>query len=77
VAERFPTSVRGVGPGFCYHAAAGIGSAMPYLIGAMRDRGMALATAMTVAIGLSLLFSASLIWFGPETRGRRLTADSH
>ncbi len=76
VAERFPTSVRGVGPGFCYHAAAGIGSAMPYLIGAMQDRGMALADAMTIAIAASLLFSASLIWLGPETRGRQLTADA-
>jgi MFS family permease len=77
VAERFPTAVRGVGPGFAYHAAAGIGAVMPPLIGSMRDRGMALSTAMTIAIGLALLFSASLIWFGPETRGRELTADPH
>ena len=27
--ERFPTAVRGVGPGFCYHAAAAIGAVMP------------------------------------------------
>jgi len=77
VAERFPTAVRGVGPGFAYHAAAGIGAVMPPLIGSMRDGGMALSTAMTIAIGLALLFSASLIWLGPETRGRELTADPH
>jgi SHS family lactate transporter-like MFS transporter len=77
VAERYPTAVRGVGPGFCYHAAAGIGAAMPPLIGLMRDRGMPLATAMTIAIGLALLFSAGLMWFGPETRGRELTAETH
>ena len=76
VTERFPTSVRGVGPGFCYHAAAGIGSAMPYLIGGMQDRGMALADAMTIAIAAALVFSASLIWLGPETRGRQLTTDA-
>jgi SHS family lactate transporter-like MFS transporter len=76
VAERFPTAVRGVGPGFAYHAAAGIGSVMPVLIGNMQDRGMALSTAMTIAIAVALLFSASLMWLGPETRGRQLSADS-
>jgi SHS family lactate transporter-like MFS transporter len=76
VAERYPTAVRGVGPGFCYHAAAGIGSVMPTLIGAMRDHGMALPAAMTITIALSLLFSASLMWFGPETRGRQLTTET-
>jgi SHS family lactate transporter-like MFS transporter len=76
VAERYPTAVRGVGPGFCYHAAAGIGAVMPPLIGLMKDRGMPLSTAMTIAIGLALLFSAGLMWFGPETRGRELTAET-
>jgi len=74
VTERFPTSARGVGPGFCYHAAAAIGSAMPYLIGRMQDGGMALPTAMTIVIGMALAFSATLMWFGPETRGRQFTA---
>jgi SHS family lactate transporter-like MFS transporter len=73
VTERFPTAVRGVGPGFCYHAAAAIGAAMPPLIGSMRDGGMALTTAMTIVIGIALAFSASLIWLGPETRGRQFT----
>ena len=41
VTERFPTEVRGVGPGFCYHAAAAIGSLMPILIGSMQDNGIA------------------------------------
>ena len=77
VAERFPTAVRGVGPGFAYHAAAGIGAAMPPLIGYMRDNGIALATAMTMAIAAALLFSACLMWLGPETRGRELTAEKH
>ena len=77
VAERYPTAVRGVGPGFCYHAAAGIGSLMPILIGTMQDRGMLLSTAMTIAIAVALLFSASLMWFGPETRGRELNAETH
>ena len=28
--ERFPTEVRGVGPGFCYHAGSAMGAVMPY-----------------------------------------------
>jgi len=70
VTERYPTATRGVGPGFCYHAAAAIGSVMPLLIGALQDRGVSLVTAMTFPIGISLTLSAVLIWLGPETRGR-------
>jgi SHS family lactate transporter-like MFS transporter len=69
VTERYPTAVRGVGPGFCYHAAAAIGAAMPPLIGAMQDRGMPIATAMSIPIAAALACSAALIWLGPETRG--------
>jgi MFS transporter, SHS family, lactate transporter len=70
VTERFPTAVRGVGPGFCYHAAAAIGSAMPIIIGRMQNGGMALTQAMSLCIVTSLLVSAGIIWLGPETRGR-------
>jgi SHS family lactate transporter-like MFS transporter len=74
VTERFPTEARGVGPGFCYHAAAAIGSVMPILIGSLHDNGMPLATAMSIPIAVALSCSAAFIWFGPETRGRQLTA---
>jgi hypothetical protein len=47
---------------------------MPLLIGWMDDRGTPLATAMAIPIAVALLCSASFIWFGPETRGRQLTA---
>jgi hypothetical protein len=40
----------------------------------MRDSGMTLANAMTIPIVASLTVSAAIIWFGPETRGRRFTA---
>jgi SHS family lactate transporter-like MFS transporter len=73
VTERYPTEARGVGPGFCYHAAAAIGSLMPILIGAMRDSGMNLADAMSIPIALALACSALFMWLGPETRGRQLT----
>jgi len=67
--ERFPTDVRGVGAGFCYHAAAAIGALMPYLLGELQDRGFGLVNAMSTAMVLSGL-TAMIIWFGPETRGR-------
>jgi len=71
--ERFPTEVRGVGPGFCYHAAAAIGALMPYVLGELQDRGFALVNAMSVAMVLSGV-AAMMIWLGPETRGREFTA---
>jgi len=70
--ERFPTDVRGVGAGFCYHAAAAIGACMPYVLGELQDRGFGLVNAMSVAMVLSGL-TAMIIWLGPETRGRELT----
>jgi MFS transporter, SHS family, lactate transporter len=73
VTERFPTATRGVGPGFCYHVAAAAGSIMPILLGSLQDRGVALIDAMTVAIAITLMFSAGLIWLGPETRGRNFS----
>jgi SHS family lactate transporter-like MFS transporter len=67
--ERFPTAVRGVGAGFCYHAAAAIGALMPWVLGELQDRGFTLVNAMSAAMVLSALF-AMIIWTGPETRGR-------
>jgi SHS family lactate transporter-like MFS transporter len=72
--ERFPTSVRGVGPGFCYHAGAAIGAFMPYILGMLQDRGVPIVNAMTGSMMISGVVSAGLIWLGPETRGRVFTA---
>jgi MFS family permease len=74
VTERYPTEARGIGPGFCYHAAAAIGALMPLLIGWMDDRGVPLETAMAIPIAIALTCSAAFIWLGPETRGRQLSA---
>jgi SHS family lactate transporter-like MFS transporter len=73
LSERFPSAVRGAGAGFCYHAGSLIGSVTPSVIGHMRDGGMALASAMTMAIAVSGLAVAVVIWMGPETRGRSFT----
>jgi SHS family lactate transporter-like MFS transporter len=67
--ESFPTEVRGVGPGFCYHAAAAIGALMPTLLGFLRDQGFVIVNAMSAAMILSGI-AAMVIWTGPETRGR-------
>jgi MFS transporter, SHS family, lactate transporter len=71
--ERFPTAVRGVGAGFCYHAGAAFGAAMPTVLGALNDAGFSLPNAMSAAMVLSAVF-AMVIWVGPETRGREFHA---
>jgi SHS family lactate transporter-like MFS transporter len=72
--ERFPTEVRGVGPGFCYHAGAAMGAVMPTLLGALKDRGIDLVTGMSAAMIVSGLVALIAVWTGPETRGRTLEA---
>jgi SHS family lactate transporter-like MFS transporter len=74
LSERFPTSARGVGPGFAYHAGAAIGAITPYLIGDLRDRGFGLGTAMAVFIAVANVLSIAMLWLGPETRGRKFDA---
>ena len=71
--ERFPTDVRGVGPGFCYHAGAAIGAAMPTLLGAMQDRGISAVTGMSATMVASAVLAMIAVWCGPETRGREFT----
>jgi SHS family lactate transporter-like MFS transporter len=73
--ERFPTAVRGAGPGFCYHAGAAIGAVMPSVLGELQDRGMAVTSAMTAAMLVSGVLAGIFIWLGPETRGREFTAE--
>jgi MFS family permease len=76
--ERFPTGVRGVGPGFAYHTGAAIGSLTPTVIGIMQERGMPLGNAMALLIAIAGVTVAVVIWFGPETQGRKFEAiDEH
>jgi hypothetical protein len=39
-------------------------------MGLMQDRGMVLADVMTIAIAVTLILAAGLMWLGSETRGR-------
>ena len=72
--ERFPTAVRGVGPGLSYHVGAAVGSATPFVLGQLQDGGMTTGSAMAVCIVVSGLLVAAFIWLGPETRGRHFLA---
>ena len=69
--ERFPTAVRGVGPGLSYHVGAAVGSATPLVLGQLQDGGMSTGGAMTACIVAGGLLVAAVVWLGPETRGRR------
>jgi MFS transporter, SHS family, lactate transporter len=71
--ERFPTAVRGVGPGFCYHAGSAIGAVMPTVLGAMQDGGISAVNGMSAAMLTSAVLAAIAVWSGPETRGREFT----
>ena len=68
--ERFPTGVRGVGPGFTYHAGAAIGALMPWLLGEMQDRGISAVNGMSMTMVASAVLAMVMVWMGPETRGR-------
>jgi SHS family lactate transporter-like MFS transporter len=68
--ERFPTAVRGVGPGFCYHAGAAMGALMPWLLGEMQDRGISAVNGMSATMTASAVLAMIAVWIGPETRGR-------
>ncbi|MDA1092425.1 MAG: MFS transporter [Acidobacteria bacterium] len=68
--ERFPTAVRGVGPGLSYHVGAAIGSATPFVLGRLQDGGTTIGGAMMLCIAGSGVLVAGMIWLGPETRGR-------
>ena len=72
--ERFPTAARAAGAGVAYHVGAATSSLMTYVIGAMQDRGFALGGAMGLCIAITGLMIVVLLWLGPETRGRTLTA---
>ena len=74
LSERFPTAARSVGAGFSYHAGAALGSLTPAVVGALRDGGWPLPTAMAVCIVGALLLVAGMLWLGPETRGRHFSA---
>lgn len=71
--ERFPTAARAAGAGLAYHVGAATSSMMPYIVGALQDRGIALSNAMAACIAVTGSLVVLFLWIGPETRGRILT----
>jgi SHS family lactate transporter-like MFS transporter len=71
--ERFPTAARAAGAGFAYHVGAAASSLMPFVVGFMQDRGIALRDAMAGCIAITGALIVLFMWLGPETRGRVLT----
>jgi hypothetical protein len=47
---------------------------MPYILGAMQDRGMSAVNGMSAAMVTSALLAGIAVWSGPETRGREFRA---
>jgi len=76
LSERFPTAARGAGAGFAYHVGTGLGALTPYVVGALQDRGMPLATVMGGGIIAGGLLMILFVWVGPETRGVRLKSET-
>lgn len=70
--ERFPTAVRSIGAGFAYHTGAALGAFTPAAVGALRDDGWHVSSAMGVYIVAGLVLVIVMLWIGPETRGRLL-----
>jgi len=69
--ELYPTSVRGVGQGFCYNAGRGIGALFPAAVGFLAGQfGLGLAIAVFSLGAYGVMIVALLLL--PETRGRSL-----
>ena len=49
---------------------------MPYILGAMQDRGMSAVNGMSAAMVTSAVLAGIAVWSGPETRGRDFKRDA-
>jgi SHS family lactate transporter-like MFS transporter len=74
--ERFPTEVRATASGFVYHQGAIWGGLVaPVLSYLAVERGMGFALPMMVSTMVFLVLVIVFVLLGPETKGKRLTAD--
>jgi MFS transporter, SHS family, lactate transporter len=74
LAERFPTEVRGAGPGSAYHIGAAIGSFAPTVVALMAAAGLTLGQAIAIGGAVALALIVLTVGLGPETHGRTLAA---
>lgn len=76
LSERYPTEVRGAASGFVYHQGAILGGLVaPTLSYFATEQKMGFAWPMLVATIGSLVVVIVAVWFGPETKGKKLTAE--
>jgi len=74
--ERFPTEVRGTASGFIYHQGAIWGGLIaPVLTYLAVQMNLGFAMPMMVSTMVFLVLVVIAVLLGPETRGKRLTAD--
>jgi SHS family lactate transporter-like MFS transporter len=77
LAERFPTSVRGVGPGASFSVGATIGSFGPVVQTLLVQRGAAtLGQVIAIGTAIALVIVSAAVFLGPEPRGRAFTAEN-
>jgi MFS transporter, SHS family, lactate transporter len=75
LAERFPTSVRGVGPGASFSVGAAVGSFGPTAQTLLvQQAGFSLGQAIALGSVASLVIVAVFVLFGPESKGVAFTA---
>ena len=76
LSERFPTEVRATASGFIYHQGAIWGGLVaPVLSYLAVQMNFGFAMPMMISTILSLVLVVFSVWLGPETKGKRLTAD--
>jgi hypothetical protein len=71
--ELYPTRLRSLGSGFCFNFARLTTAVMLVLNGWLLQVGVPLETAGSL-LALLFLVGATIIWFGPETKGTTLAA---
>jgi MFS transporter, SHS family, lactate transporter len=76
LSERFPTSVRGVGPGSSFSVGAAVGSFGPTVQTLLvQNAGFSLGQAIALGATSSLVIVAVMVFLGPEPKGRAFTAE--
>src|SRR5205823_4264162 len=76
LSERFPTEVRATAAGFVYHQGAIWGGLIaPALTYMAVQMGMGFAMPMMISTMVFLVLVVVTMLFGPETKGKHLTAD--
>jgi len=77
LAERFPTSVRGVGPGTSFSVGAAVGSFGPTMQTLLVQKaGFTLGQAIALGTASALVIVTIVAFLGPEPKGRAFTAEN-